>query len=408
MKVYQPKKKDYDSKCKEKIDSLFYSESLVEFICQSCKSKPSYVVMKNKLEEEIKSLNERLQQNKSECEVNDNSEKAERLQIEIATLKSDIDNKIQQNEQLNTEMNTALVLLQSKFESFKSDFSSDLANTLCIVNTNNTNNDQTKSNVNVNDTENVSKCVNNNYRKSVTLSPFASPFENPIDTQPMSGEINQNHGLFEIYIAKFKTNVKCEQISNHIIDSTNINDSDSFYVQMLGGNLDDHSYASFKITTLKYEVCNAILNMNWNPQSASIFTRKSSKRTNVRSRFNGNDFDNRYKTINNFSNNRSIENRMPRNRLPKKYTQNRMNYGEVDNHQSRNMGNNRYDDDTNTQWRPKQNFNNHTNDYPYENAQSNHRQNQSNNNKHQNRHEMINNNEYNNHSRGQNYNGYPP
>lgn len=367
----QDRKKDYVAKGTQKIDTLFHDDSLVEFVCQSCKEKPSYATMKNSLEQEINSLNDRLKKNVQQNNSDDNDDKIDELQTEIAKLKSEIDTKIEQNEKLNNELNTALVLLQSNFDKFKAEFETELLKLMQIITDNNKNDDSlpSKSNKNTDNTKKIdTQFVNTRSRgnKKSEMSPFAAPFESPIEDnnphiQPVNNNINPNEGLYEIYIAKFRTSVNCEQISNHIIESTNIENSESFHVQMLGGFWDGHSFASFKITTLNYEICNEILNMNWNPQSARIFARKSPKRKSNNFRMNMNRFKNH--SYNNFNNNhyeqRMIHENQPRNSnfTPREQMFNRTNNGEFSTYHTYNSSiNNMNRDDGNFQNQRQQQF----------------------------------------------------
>lgn len=65
--------------------------------------------------------------------------------------------------------------------------------------------------------------------------------------------------------------------------TSEINNANLFHVGMLGGSLNRHTFASFKITTLNYDIYNIILNeINWNPQSARIFYHRTPIRTNRR------------------------------------------------------------------------------------------------------------------------------
>lgn len=71
-------------------------------------------------------------------------------------------------------------------------------------------------------------------------------------------------------MARFEKDKTSQSISEHIITSIETR-NDTFSVKKLGGSRKYHKYASFKITAVSYDVCLAILKMDWQPQKAEMF-----------------------------------------------------------------------------------------------------------------------------------------
>lgn len=171
-------------------------------------------------------------------------------------------------------------------------------------------------------------------RKNKNAQPSANVNQNDCDNA--SNNIGSKKGIFEVYIAKFERKVTCQQIAQHILKSTSVIDEKLFHVQMLGGSRSQHTFASFKVTTFDNAVCNQILNMNWNPQKARMFTASAEKQgstnhnpnenSNSRERnTNKNRRQDRYP--NERSNNRRMQEDNRRNREPIYQNQNHQRMG---------------------------------------------------------------------------------
>lgn len=109
--------------------------------------------------------------------------------------------------------------------------------------------------------------------QSINRSDSVSTAELQRNATTLIDKIDPNLGLYEIYIGKFQMNVYKDQIMRHIIQSADIYNSELFHIQKLGGSRYCHTFASFKITTMKYDICMKIMNLDWGPQRARIFTR---------------------------------------------------------------------------------------------------------------------------------------
>lgn len=212
-KEKEDKKKDYIEKGETKINSLLYKGSMFKFNCPSCKDDPNNA-------------------NSNE----NNSEQSQQMNTSVATMHSIIDKLKSDINDLDTEFND----LVTKTENSSTQF--------CLQNAN----------------------INTKPRGVKAVQISAIPRNNN------NNEIDPNSGHYEIYIAKFEKTITCENVVDRIISSTNISDKRLFNVQMLGGKRDYHTFVSFKATTLDHDICNSILNMDWNEQNASIFTSTSS------------------------------------------------------------------------------------------------------------------------------------
>lgn len=362
------KKSEYLVKNNKKLEAIFRDESLIKFICQSCKSEPSYKTMKSNLEREIESLQA------SGSNLNSYEQKIEDLETKIATLKSKMEKTDDENEKSNNEMKTVLVTLKSKFETFKNDIDSEIENTISLMNESDSNgiNNNDDADLHSNHDQFVNNFRGGSGRNKNNKIPFPIPFVDPdiIDqhshTQNVTNDINPNQGLYEIYVAKFKTNVKSDQIKQFIIDSTTITDPDLFHVQMLGDLRFNRTFISFKITTMKYEVCSSILNMDWKPQSAHMFHRNGPRRGNTNRPNYNNPFrrrnDTRFERENHSRNYNRFE--QPRN------SYNRANrsefYDSYRNHQNRNFNHNTNNNNRNGYRNNYRNRENHRNRENYQ------------------------------------------
>lgn len=280
-------KKKYVEEGKKKIDSLLYQESLVEFICQSCKKQP-YTLMKNKYEKRIELMQTKLNDYEKDILDGNNCGKINELQTEIVTLKSHIENQDKINEKNNTDMSTTLALLKSSFDSYKDEMEKNLSKSIAILNNSELSGEA--SNANPIDNRNV------NIRprgKNVVLNSNLSPDAPTFNISDINGNNNNNNdnlnqnktltGIYDIYIAKFEKGTTSENIVNKVLESTDISDAKLFHVQMLGGRRHHHNFASFKITTVDRAICQKILQMNWNPQNARLFKQEYKNQNEKRS-----------------------------------------------------------------------------------------------------------------------------
>lgn len=78
---------------------------------------------------------------------------------------------------------------------------------------------------------------------------------------------NSENKLFSIYVSPFQTNVTVDDIANHILLKTEIEDDRLFIVEKLIGR---KSFVSFKISTFNGSIYKAILNENlWSPNQTA-------------------------------------------------------------------------------------------------------------------------------------------
>lgn len=96
----------------------------------------------------------------------------------------------------------------------------------------------------------------------------------PEITQQMKN-IKKNAGIYEIFISKFDKNMSCENITDQICKSIVGINENTFSVKKIGGTRKFHKYSSFKVSTVAYNICHDILNMNWDPHKAEIFSNRN-------------------------------------------------------------------------------------------------------------------------------------
>lgn len=249
-------KKKYVDKCNLKLKKVFNGHTIL-FICTNC---------------DMNSISSEHSSNDSQIQDSMN---------EIAELKSIIDSNKTNIQSSISSIETILATQKSKLDDFKNEFDKAIGNAGESLNSlkdfdtklapfNNPNVTSRKKNKNRDMSDDMSETNNNN---------------NVIANKP--NQTKSNSGVFEIYIAEFETKITCENIAQHITNKTKLSDQ-LFHVQMLGGKRKFHNYASFKVTTLDKLVCDSILKMNWNPQSAQIMTPSSKYKIGQNSNTNGN------------------------------------------------------------------------------------------------------------------------
>lgn len=124
---------------------------------------------------------------------------------------------------------------------------------------------------------------------SSTKNQYANSLLKPPTTKK-SNVINNadKNSVYEIYVSKFDPSITSESITKHIIDSTAINSNDLFIVKPLitsKEELNRKNYVSFKIMTLKRDVCDMILDKSiWSPHfEAKMFIDNAKRVNNIKS-----------------------------------------------------------------------------------------------------------------------------
>lgn len=292
---------EYTELSKKKLNYVFHDLSLIQFICSECQINGLSAQSREEFENKIAELERQIESLKNtSCNGTHSRNTNNENNNEIGVLKSIIEDKNNSFQVLSTEIKTAYAMQLSNIDRIKTDFESAFLTSIDIVNALDSASGggtlpHDEANPWVNNRRGGSK---NNKVRSDNRNVKASPFEDPTaknrepkpNLRQKNNDTNANRGPFEIYVSKFKTSVKPDEITKFILESSDINDPELFSVQLLGGFWDRQTFSSFKITTLKYDVCRAILSINWNPQSARIFEQKPPDRKNInpfnRNRFN--------------------------------------------------------------------------------------------------------------------------
>lgn len=281
-----------------KIKSLFGVNSVFEFVCPSCKGESTLYDIFKKFGDDLKQKNEDLEKKnkdltkkntKANSEVRElksklNDKESQQIQQvnhdtndfeqEIATLKSQFEQKKSDIEKSIDELNMALTTQQSQFEKFKEDTDNNFKCSvellkkisLCVS-------DQEDNDDENDDTDlfNAPSQMNRDSRRDPGFHDENSrqkqykdnyQFSRPsTSNQRNSHQANSNNRteLREIYISPFQTSVQCDDIIRFILNKTKIKDSSIFSVQRLGGYDRMRSYVSFRVSTLNNDVYKAIL-----------------------------------------------------------------------------------------------------------------------------------------------------
>lgn len=301
----EKKSQNETSKNISKISGMFNSESTFEFVCPGCKKQNGYNDLKMSYENQIGELEKKIKTITSE------SKKAKKdFETEIKLLKSKIADhdfllpKQTVNDDGSEVSNTfkALELMVSDFgdvfvkqmnaqcsfltllNQYKSDsdaFKSALDKLLAVFRNRIPEPEKSR----VPDPHHIRKNDENSTETPNFAAASTKPSlnDNKIVNQPLlrppkvskaSAVLNKtNKDFYEIYVSKFDTTVKCTDIIQHILNTTDLVNDELFNVVMLIGSNDrlkKKSFISFKITTLKEDVYLKILDETiWAPDYAA-------------------------------------------------------------------------------------------------------------------------------------------
>lgn len=86
--------------------------------------------------------------------------------------------------------------------------------------------------------------------------------------------IKENAGIYEMYVSRFERDTKCEDIASIICSAIDGMNDKMFSVQKLGGTRKHHTFASFKVSSVAYNVCCDILKMDWGQHKAEMLKKK--------------------------------------------------------------------------------------------------------------------------------------
>lgn len=323
-----------------KIQQLIFSDSLIEFVCPSCKKKDTYIDIKMKLDaekekldkktksssNEIRNLKKKIKDLEDEIKIkigvidslklsgtstSTSSQEINELNSKLSLIECQVKSKFESIESITNEFNLILTTEQSRFEHFVKHVNesfgkaSESLNTLirCVSNSeisptdsgeNESNGMSSQLNQDIHKPDPVLRVIEGFRQMKGGLSNFAKP----IGSSGLSQKANRQNTrqLHEIYVSPFGTEVECDQIEQHIMNNTTVNDVNTFVVEKLGVNLKRKSFISFKISTLNHDVCECILNDHlWSPNQTARLFQKHSPKTNANNNKNSRNFDTRYK-----------------------------------------------------------------------------------------------------------------
>lgn len=325
------------STVKSTLDKLFGRDSVFVFICPSCKNSDLNDVICSKYEPQIEELKNKaksekaratraenktkqLQQQINELQSSNNTDKPTIEEIDSNRIISDLRSRIATLEavvsdvqimlsthsshnvsvldlfdQCKTEMLAKNKVFEDIMNAFQGIPSSSSSTAYDVQNDAKPAHQSTPETVNLIDSpinSNQSKFrsseINgpskkrNSPKSNANIPSKSSVLKPPLARNPIDSRKADSKSVYEIYVSKFDTSVTCDNIASHIIDNTPINSNDSFNVTPLittQEELERKNYIAFKITTLKREIYEMILNKTiWSPHyEAKMFYDKSKR-----------------------------------------------------------------------------------------------------------------------------------
>lgn len=329
----------------DRIKSVFYGESVFEFVCPLCKSTDSFVGMKTKLDkrietlekknksvnttlkqsqDEVKSLNSLLKKTKEELEalkltprsegttsidltkdkeVSENDKLISELREKNLVLEGKVNSIVSTLNDVKQNFNThqaGLNKIKSEFDNAYLDFfdalkpltSTDFTQSASgTVNENEVINSQAQfsdipspqSGIRLHSIEDVSNIQNGVSNQNVMDQNFElkpPTFKRKSTNTNDARNQDRNSHLYEIHVTKFDKSMTSENIISHIVKRTNYS-ADTFAVDMLANpsRLKRKTFLSFKISTLRKDVCDTLLSDKlWAPNfSARLYDARSPK-----------------------------------------------------------------------------------------------------------------------------------
>lgn len=305
-----------------KVKSLFGVDSIFEFICPSCKSTHFNNATLFDMKESMNKSEKKIDELKSECEkvtkemktlktthtkkMNEMNEVKAKLydmtnetgqtqrtnvnknsiELELATLRSQINQKKNEMETFADDLKTILTIQQSRLETFKAESdnaiksSVDLLNKISSCTSNNEdtgeeNDDRasvfTSSQAHQDTHLDPGFHGENSRQKPAKKShPFNKPSTGQQNTQQSKTKSDDRTVLYEIHISPFELCIESEHIIQHILASIKGISAKSFSVQRLGGNGLQRSSRSFKVSTFESDVYGSILSNDlWFPNQVA-------------------------------------------------------------------------------------------------------------------------------------------
>lgn len=270
----------YLKRNKTKIRSIFYPDSVIHFVCTKCKNETTN--SNEDLESKINKLEERLNDIRNEY-----SDSCQPDVNKITDMETKIDSLLTSFEKANESLQSLLERMENDSKTLllsSKKFYSDMKNM-----TMGTSSDEKVCFSPYRDSFKTPIPKEMKFNTTNTFADTSNQLINKTSTNSEETLLTERHrcerskfdpsdGLYEIYIGQFEMNMNIERIKQLILQSTNIENFESFHVLKLGGSRSCHTFASFKITTMNYDIAMKILTMNWNPQRARIFSSIPPKR----------------------------------------------------------------------------------------------------------------------------------
>lgn len=334
------KLKDFDltpqtnaSENSRKMKSIFDNTSVFEFVCPKCKSDGTYMEIKAKLDKKISELQTKNRTANANLKKRDDDIKSLQIALKNATENPDTSNNQKQNSgnddqeseqtkiiELESQMKSQLKSFElimddvnkvitdhhSRTEKFKIDSDRahetvfNLLKPIVSSHFDQSEHDRAEGENEVNEMQNHTigrtsqpdVSLQNEGKMHVhgdgshqTSMNFDDELKPPNSNRMKANPVTSNQTkLHEIFVTQFDPSVECEHIIRHILKRTKIS-ADSFAVEKLIGSkerLKRKTYISFKISTVKNDVCKTLLNEKlWAPDfTARIFDRDPPKTKN--------------------------------------------------------------------------------------------------------------------------------
>lgn len=305
-----------------KVKSLFGVDSIFEFICPSCKSAHFNNISLFDMKENLDKMGKKVDELKSECEkvtkelkalktthtkktnelneikaklydMTNETQQTHRANVnkndiesELATLRSQMDQKRIEMEAFADDLKSILAIQQSRLETFKVESDNAIKNSVDLLNKISSCTSDTEETGEEND-DGASVFTSlqahqdthldpgfhgeNSRQKSAKKShPFNKPAISQQNTQQSNTKSDDRTTLFEIHISPFELCIESEHIVQHILANIKNINAKSFSVQRLGGNGLHRSFRSFRVSTFESDVYKSILSNDlWFPNQVA-------------------------------------------------------------------------------------------------------------------------------------------
>lgn len=258
------------NKAEKTLKILFAKDSVFHYLCTSCKAVAPQTQQASEVDSDSITQNEIIDELKS---------RVSSLEIVISDLKKQLISQLSIGERLTSAYKECMTDLARNKEEI-----GNVLKSLEFPGTSST----VSAGTSMSSSKPV-KCKNNDLLISPTIDlsdtlSSSDPIENLLLPPPKSKQLknmrqltaNNETKMYEIYLSKFALQQTCDAIEKYIVEKTPISNASHFNVE----KIKHKSFSAFKITVLKKEINDLILDENlWSPNySASPFDHSKVKK----------------------------------------------------------------------------------------------------------------------------------